>query len=1065
MSRMKKRIAILCILANAIVLCGFSQSKEKAIWSIGKADNLPDEFALAPNGFKKFVGNDFGYEDKYFLVGYSKEKTDFPYVIPGPADTWGGTWPTAGWRTNDVNILFGVDHIAASGKYKLIITCLDYAKKFLPKLKVSINGHEEKILLAPTEFDEDKQPYPSLNEPLIDTASLTGDLSAATPKTVEIPIDNDVIKLGGNKITITVVQGSWIMFDQVKLVGPEDVVLTKPNQLFVKNVGPADYELDMDGRKMQPLLVNTEYLKGTPKLSVELDNKIIFSEVLEKGHYELEAPMPAVTTPVQSQYKILENGKVIETGTVQRSGQKLQTLADYVDTRIGTAHSRWMIAPGPWMPFSMVKMSPDNQNAGWQAGYQPTFESVGTFSHIHEWTMGGLGIFASNGRLKTKIGDEHIPSSGYRSPIQKKFEEAPIGYYKTRLLKYNINAEVTATTRCGFERFTFPQDRDSSRILIDLHIPAEYDYQLKDIKVKKVSDYRIEGYSHQLSPGVWSHDADQDYTLHFVLEFDKPIKNIGNWIDDKVQYGDILEATDIKNAGLFVEFDEDNYPVVQVRSSISLVSIDNAAANLKTEISDPFRWNFEAVRQNQLNTWNDLFNRVKITSTNRLEKVRFYNCMYRSICSRNTWSDINGEWRGTDGTVHQLKNKDDVALGCDAFWNTFWNLNQVWNLVTPEWSNRWVNSQLAMYDAYGWLAKGPAAMNYIPVMVGEHEIPLMVSAYQMGIRGFDGNQVLDAAVKMQTTPAQKVFTGFAGNRDLVEYEKHQYVPSDKGRFSNTMEYSFDDWTVGQLAKSLGKINVYDKFYKRGNWWKNTIDTNGYCHTKLSNGEWTKDFDPFRSGANEEYVEGNAWQLTFFVPQDVPALISRIGKKKFIDRLEWGFKESEPWRYNGMNDQYWDYPVVQGNQQSMHFAFLFNWAGKPWSTQKWSRSILDRFYGYEVANAYLGDEDQGQMSAWLIMAAIGLFQTDGGARANSIYEIGSPLFKKIEIDLGEKFGRGKKFTIIAEGASRKNMYVQHATVNGHTLNSFKFPASELLKGGSLILKMGPEPNTNWGVSGH
>ena len=374
-----------------------------------------------------------------------------------------------------------------------------------------------------------------------------------------------------------------------------------------------------------------------------------------------------------------------------------------------------------------------------------------------------------------------------------------------------------------------------------------------------------------------------------------------------------------------------------------------------------------------------------------------------------------------------------------------------------------MNSQLAMYDAYGWLAKGPAGMNYVPVMVAEHEIPLMVSAYQMGIRGFDVNKVLDAAIKMQTTPAQKVFTGFAGNRDLVAYEKHQYVPSDKGRFSNTMEYSFDDWTVGQLAKSIGKMDTYQKFNDRGFWWKNTIDTNGYCHTKLSNGEWTKDFDPFRSGANEEYVEGNAWQLTFFVPQDVPDLVKMIGKKKFVDRLEWGFKASEPWRYNGMNDQYWDYPVVQGNEQTMHFPFLFNWAGKPWSTQKWSRSILDRYYGYGVANAYLGDEDQGQMSAWLIMASIGLFQTDGGSRANPIYEIGSPLFEKIEIDLGERFGRGKKFTIRAEGASRKNMYVQQATLNGRALNSFKFPASELLKGGSLILKMGPQPNKKWGIS--
>jgi len=1059
---MKKRIAIIYLAIVSTALSGFAQ-RENYIWKIGNADKSVAEFALAPNGYKNFVGHDFGYEDKYFLVGYSKEKKDFPYVIPGPADTWGGTWPTAGWRTNEVNILFGIQNLPANGECKLVLKVLDYAKKFLPLIKVSINDQSQEIQLGAGKFDLQKQPYPRLNEPIVDTASITGDLSKITPETIEIPVDRNILRAGGNQITIAVVGGSWIMFDQVSLQGPTGVVLKRPGQMFIRNVKAADYELDVDGKKKQPLLINAEYLKGTPKISVELNDKNIFNETLEKGNYEFEALMPAVEEATQSTYKILENGKIIEQGVVQRSKQKLQTLADYVDTRMGTAHSRWMIAPGPWMPFSMVKMSPDNQNAGWQAGYQPTFESVGTFSHIHEWTMAGLGIFASNGKLKTHIGNEQNSDSGYRSRIDKKTEEAPIGYYKVQLTDYNIKAEVTATTRCGFERFTFPENRDSSRILIDLHVPAEYDYQLKQIQVKKISDYKIEGIAHELSPSVWSHDASQDYTIHFVIEFDKPIKKIGNWVNEKIQYGDSLEASNIKDAGLFVEFDTKKNSIVQVRSAISLVSIDNANSNLKTEITDPFGWDFDAVRQNQLNVWNDIFNRVKITTSNRQEKVRFYNSMYRSICSRNTWSDVNGQWRGTDGTVHQLKNKDDVALGCDAFWNTFWNLNQMWNLITPEWSNRWVNSQLAMYDAYGWLAKGPAGMNYIPVMVAEHEISLMISAYQMGIHGFDANKVLAAAVKMQTTPAQKVFTGFAGNRDLLEYEKHQFVPSDSGRFSNTMEYSFDDWTVGQLAKSLGKTELYRKFNARGNWWKNTIDTNGYCHTKLSNGEWTKNFDAFRSGANEEYVEGNAWQLTFFVPQNVPALISMIGKKKFIDRLEWGFNASEPWRYNGMNDQYWDYPVVQGNQQSMHFAFLFNWAGKPWSTQKWSRSILDRFYGYKVANAYLGDEDQGQMSAWLIMASIGLFQTDGGSSANPIYEIASPLFKKIEIDLGERFGRGKKFTIIAEGASRKNMYVQKATLNGHVLNSFKFPATELLKGGSLILKMGPAPNKQWGIA--
>ena len=1059
---MKKVTLLIYLLALVMAPDCFSQTKQTTLWSIGKPDGSVSDFALAPNGFRDFVGRDFGYEDKFFLIGHAKEKDDFPYVIPGPVDTWGGTWPTAGWRTNEVNILFGVERLPFPASYKLVLKVLDYAKNFVPLIKVSINGNDQNIQPGEKKYDRSKQPHPRLNEPVVDSASLTGDFSSATPETIEIPISKNVIKRGGNEISIAVIQGSWIMFDAVILQGSSETVLEKPGHLFVRGVQPADYELKTATGNAQPLLVNVQHLEGSPEITVQLDRKIILKEKVEQGNYEFEALMPAVPNVKQSRYRILEDGKLIEEGIVKRSKQKLQTLADYVDTRLGTAHSRWMIAPGPWMPFSMVKMSPDNQNPGWQAGYQPTFETVGTFSHIHEWTMAGLGIFASNGKLETKIGDELKPDSGYRSRINKKTEEAPIGYYKVRLTDYDIKAEVTATTRCGFERFTFPKNRDSSRILLDLHVPAEYDYQLKEVKVRKASDYRIEGYSHQLSPGVWSTDASQDYTLYFVVEFDRPIKSIGGWIDDKILMGDSLQAGNIKNAGLFVQFDTKRDTVVQVRSGISVVSIANADLNLETEVRNPFNWSFDAVRQRQVDTWNDIFGRVTITTANRLEKERFYNSMYRSICSRNIWSDVNGEWRGTDGKVQKLENEDDVALGCDAFWNTFWNLNQLWNLVTPEWSNRWVNSQLAMYDAYGWLAKGPAGMNYIPVMVGEHEISQMVSAYQMGIRGFDANKVLQAAIKMQTTPAQKVHTGFAGNRDLVQYQKHKYVPSDSGRFSNTMEYSYDDWCVGQLAKSLGKTDVFTKFNDRGYWWQNAIDTAGYCHMKLSNGEWVKNFDPFRSGANKEYVEGNAWQLTFFVPQDVPALIEKIGRKKFVDRLEWGFAASEPWRYNGMNDQYWDYPVVQGNQQSMHFAFLFNWAGKPWSTQKWSRSILGRYYGYDVGNAYLGDEDQGQMSAWLIMAAMGLFQTDGGSSAEPVYEIASPLFEKIEINLGERFGRGKKFTIQADGASRKNMYVQQATLNGRPLNSFKFPASELLKGGSLILKMGPNPNTNWGI---
>lgn len=677
--------------------------------------------------------------------------------------------------------------------------------------------------------------------------------------------------------------------------------------------------------------------------------------------------------------------------------------------------------------------------------------------------MGGLGMMPTNGKLFTKVGDQFRPDEGYRSRIDKKTEEAPLGYYKVFLTDTEILAEVTATERASFQKYTFPKDKDG-RVMIDLHIQAEYDYNLLDVDVRKVSDYRIEGRSHQISPRphVWSDDADQEYVVNFVIEFDAPIKKVGGWKDDQILNEAHIYGKDLKDAGLYVEFDTQKQSVIQVRTGISLVSVANASENLQKEISDKFGWDFEAVVQNQKNVWNGILNRLDIRTNDRMEKVRFYTNVYRALC-RNLWSDVNGEWMSPDEKVRKFTNPDHVALGCDAFWNTFWNLNQFWNLVTPEWSSKWVNSQLALYDANGWLAKGPAGMEYIPVMVAEHEIPLMVSAYQMGIRDYDAEKAFEAMKKMQTTPATHVAGGFAGNRDLLPYLKYKYVPIELGRFSNTLEYSYDDWTVGQMAKALGKYTEYGTFNDRGYWWKNAVNPeNGYAHMRDSAGNFVADFDAFQTGRNHHYVEGNSWQLSYFVPQDVPALINIMGEKAFVDRLNWGFVVSEPWRYNAPNDQYWDYPVVQGNQQSMHFAFLFNWAKKPWLTQKWSRSIIDKYYGYGVANAYLGDEDQGQMSAWFVMAALGLFQTDGGCRIDPIYEIASPLYEKVVVDLGKRYGRGETFTIEAKNVSRKNKYVQSATLNGKKLDCFFFPASELLKGGELILEMGDKPNESWGI---
>lgn len=1035
----------LIILILSLLHAGHSTAN--TIWSIGQNNNSSADLALGPRDYKKFLSKDFGFEDRYFLVGRSTAASDFPYVLPGPDDTWGGTWGTSGWRTHEINILFALKSLPAKGQWKLVIDLVD-SSPTKSLMKVGINEQQYEKFLLKGNSD----------------GSLTATGAASPEKILEIPLRDGIIRKNGNVVTITVLEGSWVVFDQVRLEGPDGATLAVNNGAFIRSVKPASYELRQANKNIQPLLLDIEHLDGNPAIEVQLDGKTIHKATLESSRYQLEVAMPAVSKAATGKYAVLINGKEAESGSIQRSPQRLQTLADYVDTRIGTAHSRWMIAPGPWMPFSMVKMSPDNQNKGWQAGYQPTFETIGTFSHIHEWTMAGLGMMPTNGELQIKVGDEFDPDSGYRSRIDKATEEAPLGYYKVYMTDTKIWAEVTATERAGFQRYTFPKEKDG-RVMIDLHVQGEYDYKLLDIEIRQVSDYRIEGSSHQISPRptVWSDDADQEYTLHFVIEFDQPIKKIGGWLNNEVVDISKLKGKDLKEGGAFVEFDTKRAAVVQARSGISLVSVSNAGDNLEKEISKPFGWSYDAVVANQKKVWNNYLSRITIDSDDRLEKVRFYTNFFRSMC-RNTWSDINGEWMAADETKHRFTNPDQVALGCDAFWNTFWNLNQFWNLVTPEWSSKWVNSQLAMYDVNGWLAKGPAGMEYIPVMVAEHEIPLIVSAYQMGIRDFDKEKAFEAMKKMQTTPAGPVAGGFAGNRDLVPYMKYKYVPHDIGRFSNTLEYSYDDWALSQFAKALGKDADYKLFAERGEWWRNAFNPkNGFAQLRDSKGEFAQEFDPFQSGRNEEYVEGNSWQLSFFVPQNVPAMADLIGRKNFSERLNWGFEASEPWRYNAPNDQYWDYPVVQGNQQSMHFAFLFNWVDQPWLTQKWSRSILEKYYGGGLANAYLGDEDQGQMSAWFIMASIGLFQTDGGAGVSPAYEIASPLYKEIVIDLGERYGRGKQFVIESKNASRSNKYVQSATLNGTPLNAFRFPASELLKGGKLTLVMGDKPNMQWGVS--
>lgn len=1036
------------VLVMFIPTIGFASDEARLLWEIGKKDHSTQGMALAPEGYQQFIAHDFGFEDRFFLIGHSDASTDWPYVLPGPATKWGGTGPTAGIRSHVLNVDFELEKVNSKSRFFFEVNVLQTDPHQAPVVKVLINGNAHHFALE--KGNGRAEPVDSFDN--------------AKVQRIYIEVPAGQLTNGFNEIQLTSLQGGWLVFDNLSLKGPAPVGVKPSKNALLRGVKVANYELEQNGRSFQPLLVDVCHLKGRPLIEVKLAGQSIFKQQLDSGRYVFEASMPAVQHQQESTYAVYIDGQLATSEKILRAPHKVASAADYVNTMIGAAHSRWMIAPGPWMPFGMVKLSPDNQNSGWQAGYDPTIESIGTFSHIHEWTMAGLGTFPVTGRLETTIGDEHQPDSGYRSRIDKSSENAALGYYRVDLKDYQITAELTAGTRSSFQRYTY-HEGDTGRIMIDLQIPSEYRYVIEEASIKQVSANRVIGHSKQLSKNVWSGGVDQAYTVYFVMEFDQPIRDFGSWKDNVVFRGRNLETGEVQQAGMFVEFDTKKKRTVQVRTGISYSGIEQAEKNLQQEISTPFGWSFEEVLKMHKNVWNDLLGRIKIESNDFLQKERFYTNMYRSLASRNTFSDVDGSWVSADEQIRRFADKDDRALGCDAFWNTFWNLNQFWNLVTPEWSNKWVRSQLAMYKANGWLAKGPAGMEYVPVMVAEHEIPLMVGAYQMGIRDYDVEKAFEAVYKMQTTLPAAVEGGYAGNRDLATYLNHQYVPYDEGRFSNSLEYSFDDWTVAQFAKALHKDSVYKQFSQRGSWWKNAIDTaTGYARMRDKDGKWLPDFDPFKSGANEHYVEGNAWQLTYFVPQDVTGLATYIGEDTFLKRLEWGFDESYRWRFNGPNDQYWDYPVVQGNQQSMHFAFLFNWVKHPWLTQKWSRAIMERYYGHGVANAYLGDEDQGQMSAWFVMNALGLFQTDGGARMNPIYEIGSPLFQKVTMDLGNRYGRGKSFSIEAKNNSKKNIYIQRAYLNGKLWNDCWLPAADVLKGGTLVLEMGPSPNKTWGIGG-
>jgi len=1017
------KITASLVLSIAMVAAAPVAAEEtKLLWQIGARDNDTREFALAPGGYA-------GYgEDAMFFVGRCDPKQHWPYCHPGPDDSW------AGGRAHTFTILFALKD-KVTGDCRLTIDLADTHGRAPPKLLVKVNGHAFAHQTPLGGSD----------------ASITGNPAAGKEHRFSIDLPGKLLRAGLNEICITNDNGSWVLYDWIGFETPAAAEVVPAQGTLVGTIRLAPWLTRKQGKLSQEMSISVVQIGEPAEVTLDVTGRKPISLTLKPGKGTVRLHLTPVEKDTPITVAVKQGDRTLATEQLVQQPARERQPVDWVDCLLGTSTSRWMLYPGPSTPFSMVKLSPDNQRRCWKAGYEYTINNIAGFSHLHSWTMGGLLTMPTVGELKVQPGSESDPDAGYRSRIRHETEVASPGYYAVTLDDYSIRAELTSTCRAGLQRYTFPK-ADQARILFDLETPTEYGYSVLDAKITKVSDTEIEGYSKQQSGRGAPY---QQFTLHFVARLSKPFSSMGGWSTGEIKQ-DITEIAGKGDVGALLNFSTKQGEVVLLKTGISLVNIEQARLNLDTEMKS-FGWDFDAVKADARKTWNDLLGKIEIEGGTAEQWTKFYTNMYRSYCARTTWNDVNGKYVDMYEKVQQLKDPDAAVYGCDAFWNTFWNLNQLWCLATPEIADKWVQSLLEINDRGGWLAKGPTGIEYSSIMVASHEIALIVAAYQQGIRGYDAEKAYAAIKHIQTQPGRPhEGGGHVGNKQLKQYMELGYVPSP---VSNTLEYAYDDYCAAQMAKALGKEEDYRYFTKRAGNYRNVFDPEvGYMRPKRPDGIWEPNFSPF---SGRGFVEGNSWQFTWFVPHDVQGLIKLLGRDEFNRRLDKGLEDSADNRFNATGDRMAAFPINHGNQPNMQSAWLFNYSGMPWLTQKWVREILRRYYGVGPIDGWPGDEDQGQMGAWYVMSAMGLFQMDGGCAVKPIYEIGSPIFDRVVIHLDKKYYPGGQFVIETHNNSAANCYIQSATLDGKPLEKPWLYHSELVDGGTLVLELGPEPNKTWG----
>ena len=694
----------------------------------------------------------------------------------------------------------------------------------------------------------------------------------------------------------------------------------------------------------------------------------------------------------------------------------------YVDPKIGSGgHGHVFV--GASVPFGLVQVGPTSIPQGWDwcSGYHSSDESVIGFSHTH---LSGTGIgdlfdvtlMPVIGEVTYARGTHDSYDTGMWSYADRTKEVARPGYYSVPLKRYGITAEMTATTRVGFHRYTFPASEEAA-IVIDLQNGGCWD-RATDVKMEQVSDTRIEGYRHSRG---WANDQ----KVYFVADFSRPIDKF-ELVGNKM-YGRASFATK-ENEQIYVKV------------ALSPVSIDGAKANMEAELPD---WNFKRTIAAAEKAWVKELSKMDVTSDNEAAKRTFYTALYHTMIAPSVFCDVNGDYRGADGQIH--KGEGHTTYTTYSLWDTYRAAMPLMSIIQKERMTDIINTMINICDEQGRLPVWHLWGCETDCMVGNPGLISVADAIVKGDTGIDKERAYEAVKKTAMHPGR-------GNNYRIEVG---FIPSDKmnQNIAYDMEYAIADGAAAYAARALGKDEDAKYFEQRSHSYRNYFDPETrFIRGRLSDGSWREPFDPYHSSHNnDDYCEGNAWQYTWLAPQDIEGLQECFGgKEPMIQKLDSLFTvssvvtgENASADISGLIGQY-----AHGNEPSHHIIYMYSMLGEPHKAADKVREVLTTLY-FDAEEGLSGNEDVGQMSAWYIMSAMGFYEAEP---ASGRYWFGSPLFNEVDINLADG-----TFRIVAENNSAENKYIQRVWLNGEPYDKGWISHSDIKAGGELKFEMGAEPN--------